>query len=70
MEQVFGYFDYVECEIYDGFLRIRYDKPRVQGLHKIVVIDRVVWVYKKDASGQYVPDVCGVNFAIYQVQED
>ena len=34
MEQVFGYFDYVEFEIYDGFLRIRYDKPRIQGLQE------------------------------------
>lgn len=70
MEHIFGYFDWVEFELYDGFLRIRYAKPRVNGTHKIVVTDRMVWVYQRDASGQYVPDVCGTNFAIYQEQEE
>ena len=68
MEQVFGYFDYVGFEVYEGVTHIRWDKPRGDGVFKIVVIDRMVWVYCKDASGQYIPDLCSTEFAIYQKQ--
>ena len=61
MEQVFGYFDYVEFEIYDGFLRVRYDKPRIQGLHKIVVIDRIFNGDYDEAISQ-IEDMYGLEY--------